>query len=425
MENAIADRDRSVVKPLLVIAILFFVFGFVTWLGSVLIPYLRIACELSNLSSYLIAFSFYISYFVLALPAAALLKKTGFKNGISLGLLIMAFGALLFVPAALTRQFPLFLLGQFIQGAGISLLQSAANPYVTILGPPASAARRMSLMGICSGIAGILAPLVLGSVILENADEVKAAVEALQGNEKNIALDQLAHRVISPYIIMAVVLLLLAGFSHFSRLPEVNEDPGDEIGSAETGKKTSIWQFPHLWLGVLSIFVYVGTEVISVDSVVNYSHFQGYSLSAGKYFSSGTLFMMLVGYLVGLICIPRLISQQKALQVSALLGLSLVSSALFTSGTVSVLLITLLGLANSLMWPAIWPLAIADLGKFTKTGTSLLIMAIGGGALLPLLFGYLTDKLNNQQAYLLLLPCYFIIWFFAKWGYLIRVRSKS
>ncbi|HPZ89496.1 MAG TPA: sugar MFS transporter, partial [Flavihumibacter sp.] len=421
MENAIADRDRSVVKPLLVIAILFFVFGFVTWLGSVLIPYLRIACELSNLSSYLIAFSFYISYFVLALPAAALLKKTGFKNGISLGLLIMAFGALLFVPAALTRQFPLFLLGQFIQGAGISLLQSAANPYVTILGPPASAARRMSVMGICSGIAGILAPLVLGSVILENADEVKAAVEALQGHEKNIALDQLAHRVISPYIIMAVVLLLLAGFSHFSRLPEVNEDPGDEIGSAETGKKTSIWQFPHLWLGVLSIFVYVGTEVISVDSVVNYSHFQGYSLSAGKYFSSGTLFMMLVGYLVGLICIPRLISQQKALQVSALLGLSLVSSALFTSGTVSVLLITLLGLANSLMWPAIWPLAIADLGKFTKTGTSLLIMAIGGGALLPLLFGYLTDKLNNQQAYLLLLPCYFIIWFFAKWGYLIRV----
>ncbi|HOA37738.1 MAG TPA: MFS transporter, partial [Flavihumibacter sp.] len=286
MENAIADRDRSVVKPLLVIAILFFVFGFVTWLGSVLIPYLRIACELSNLSSYLIAFSFYISYFVLALPAAALLKKTGFKNGISLGLLIMAFGALLFVPAALTRQFPLFLLGQFIQGAGISLLQSAANPYVTILGPPASAARRMSLMGICSGIAGILAPLVLGSVILENADEVKAAVEALQGHEKNIALDQLAHRVIAPYIIMAVVLLLLAGFSHFSRLPEVNEDPGDEVGSAETGKKTSIWQFPHLWLGVLSIFVYVGTEVISVDSVVNYSHFQGYSLSAGKYFSS-------------------------------------------------------------------------------------------------------------------------------------------
>ena len=210
-------------QNIFIIGSLFFVFGFVTWLGSVLIPYLRIACELSSFESYFVAFSFYISYTVMAIPSAWVLKKTGFKKGMSTGLLIMAAGTLFFIPAALTRIFPLFLLGLFMQGAGLTILQTAANPYITILGPQESAAKRISVMGICNGIAGVIAPIILGAIILQDADGLDKKLALFNLQQKNEMLNELAHRVILPYAIMMITLVLLALFIYFSSLPEVED----------------------------------------------------------------------------------------------------------------------------------------------------------------------------------------------------------
>ncbi len=415
------NRDiKGSSKPILIIGALFFVFGFVTWLGSVLIPYLKIACQLNNLESYLVAFSFYISYLIMAIPSAWVLKFTGFKNGISLGLLLMALGTLIFVPAALVREYSVFLLGLFVQGAGLAILQTASNPYVTILGPLESAAKRISVMGISNGIAGIIAPIILGSIILDNTDEIQSRLLSMNVAQQIIELDALAHRVIIPYLIMALILIILSVFTYFSGLPEIDTDHEDEEIAAANINKHSIFQFPHLLIGVFTLFLYVGVEVIAGDTIISYGSSQGIALSTAKYFTSATLSAMLLGYLIGIICIPKYFSQELALKVASILGIVFAVCAIFTQGYTSVLFIALLGLSNSLMWPSIWPLAIADLGRFTKIGSSLLIMAIGGGALLPLAYGHLADIINPQDAYWIVVPCYVMIWYFAVYGHKIR-----
>ncbi|MBC7759632.1 MAG: sugar MFS transporter [Phormidesmis sp. FL-bin-119] len=407
-------------KPIQIIGALFFVFGFVTWLGSVLIPYLKIACKLNNFEAYMVAFSFYISYLIAAVPAAWLLKKTGFKRGISYGLLIMAAGTLIFIPAAMSREYVIFLLGLFVQGAGMAILQTASNPYVTILGPPESAAKRISIMGICNGIAGIIAPLILGSVILENTDEIQNRLITLSLADQAYELDALASRVIIPYLVMAGILSILSFFALYSSLPEIDTDHEDQKIAAANINKSSIFQFPHLILGVVTLFLYVGVEVIAGDTIIGYGASQQIPLSSAKYFTSATLSAMLIGYLIGIACIPRYFSQEAALKVSAALGIVFVLAAIFTSGYVSVTFIALLGLSNSLMWPAIWPLAIADLGRFTKIGSSMLIMAIGGGALIPLLYGHLADIFNPRDAYWIVVPCYLMIGHYALYGHKVR-----
>jgi len=359
----------------------------------------------------------------MAIPSAWVLKKTGFKKGISVGLMIMAVGALIFVPAALMRTYGVFLFGLFVQGAGLAILQTASNPYVTILGPSESAAKRISIMGICNGIAGILAPIILGAIILENADGIQNKLITMNLAEKVIELDALAHRVIIPYLIIATVLAILSIVVYFSHLPEIDTDHEDEKLAAANLHKKSIFQFPHLVIGVVTLFLYVGVEVIAGDTIINYGASQGIPLSTAKFFTSFTLSAMLVGYLIGIICIPKYFSQQLALKVSSIIGIFFVLGAIFTSGYISVACIAMLGLTNSLMWPAIWPLAIADLGRFTKIGSSMLIMAIGGGALLPLLYGHLADIVNPQDAYWIIVPCYLMIWYFATYGYKIRKIS--
>jgi FHS family L-fucose permease-like MFS transporter len=407
-------------RSIIIIGALFFIFGFVTWLNSVLIPYLKIACELNNFESYLVAFAFYISYLVTAIPSAWVLKTTGFKKGMSLGLLVMAVGALVFIPAALSRTYVLFLLGLFIQGTGLAILQTAANPYITILGPRESAAKRISIMGICNKIAGALAPIILGAIALKNADEIVARIESMDAAQKAAELNELATRVITPYLAIMGVLIVLAILIYFSSLPEVDTDKEDETVAAANTNKRSIFQFPHLLLGTLAMFLYVGVEVIAGDTVIAYGASQGIAFSTAKFFTTYTLIAMIVGYLVGIVTIPKFISQEKALKVSAVLGIFLGLGAIFTEGYVSVLFISLLGLSNALVFPAIWPLAIADLGRFTKVGSSFLIMALAGGAVLPLAYGYLADLVNPQQAYWIVIPCYLFIWFFATSGYKIR-----
>lgn len=416
------EKKSSVISPIVIIGALFFIFGFVTWLNSVLIPYLKIACELTNFESYLVAFAFYIAYFVMALPSAWVLKKTGFKKGMAVGLVVMAIGALIFIPAALTRTYSLFLLGLFIQGTGLAVLQTASNPYITILGPAESAAKRISIMGICNKVAGAIAPILLGAVTLKDADGVTARVATMNLADKAAELDALAHKVILPYVAIIAVLVILAVLIYYSTLPEIDTEQEDEEVALANTNKTSIMQFPHLLLGALTLFLYVGVEVMAGDTVISYGSSQGIALTDAKFFTTYTLVSMIVGYIVGILCIPKYFSQQKALKMSAVLGVILAIAAIFTDGYVSVLLISLLGLANSLMWPAIWPLAISGLGRFTKTGASLLIMGISGGALLPLLYGYLTDAVNSQQAYWIMVPCYLFIFYYATYGHKIRTR---
>jgi MFS transporter, FHS family, L-fucose permease len=415
--SAASAHRRNFIFPLIVIGALFFIFGFVTWANSQLIPYLRIACELSVTQSFLVATAFFAAYFVMAIPSSIILNKTGFKNGMSLGLLVMAVGALIFIPAASARSYPLFLTGLFIIGTGLALLQTASNPYVTVLGPLESAAQRISIMGICNKVAGILAVFILGGIVLKDVDALKAKLLTLNAAEKVAELNTLASRVVNPYITVAVVLVILAIAIFFIRLPEIREEEEAPDASHATGK-TSIFQFPHLILGALAIFFYVGAEVISYDSFANFGEWLGFPLEKASKFASYTGYGLLAGYILGIISIPKFISQRKALISMAILSLVLVVIAMMTKGMTAVVCFALLGFSNAIMWPAIWPLAIDGLGKFTKMGAALLIMGIVGGAILPLVYGELSKMLGSlQKGYLLMLPCYVYILYYALSGY--------
>jgi len=410
------------IPPIIILGVLFFIFGFVTWLNSTLVQYLKIACELSNFQSFFVTSAFYISYFVMALPASALLQKTGFKHGMMLGLLIMAVDALLFIPAAQSRTYFTFLVGLFVIGTGLSILQTASNPYVTILGPIESAARRISIMGICNKVAGALAPLALGAVVLADADSLNAKLQLADASTRTLLLNELAGRVIWPYACMASVLGGLALLIRLSPLPEIEMEDDTKQSEPANSAQTSVLQFPNLVLGVIALFLYVGVEVMAGDTIGIYGHALNIPLSTARYFPFCTLSAMVVGYIIGIFAIPRYVTQSRALQYSAILGIILTVLAIATKGYISVLFIALLGIANALMWPAIWPLAIDGLGKFIKTGSALLIMAIVGGAVLPPIWGKLADLsfVGYQQAYWIMVPCYLFILFYSVRGYNIK-----
>lgn len=412
-------------KAMFIIGALFFVFGFVTWVNSTLIPYLQIACELETSQAVLVTFAFYISYAVMAFPSSWVLRKTGFKKGMMLGLLIMAAGALIFVPAAHTRTFGLFLFGLFVIGIGLALLQTASNPYITILGPIESAAKRISIMGVCNKTAGAIAPLIMGAIMLKNADNFVQKLATLNAAQKAVELNQLASRVIVPYIVIAIVLVALALFVYFSHLPEVKaEGEDDTIADTNAAHRDSIFNYPYLWLGFISLFLYVGVEVMAGDIIQVYGSHIGISLDVAKHFTTYTMIGMLIGYITGIIAIPKYISQSIALRVSAILGVLFTLGAIFTHGYTSVLFIALLGLANALVWPALWPLAIGGLGRFTKTGSALLIIGIAGGAILPKLWAWLGEKVGLQQAFWIMIPCYLFILYFAVYGHKIGQKKQ-
>jgi MFS transporter, FHS family, L-fucose permease len=384
--------------PLIMIGILFFVFGFVTWVNSVLIAFFKDAFQLNNFQSLLVTSAFFISYFVMAIPSSWVLAKTGFKNGMSFGLLAMAAGTLLFIPAAKAENYSFFLLGLFVIGTGLALLQTASNPYVTILGPSESAAQRISVMGICNKVAGILSQVIFGGLLLSSA----AGAAKLE-------------TVIMPYGIMTAILVALALWVRFSTLPEVE---AEETEGEKSSTKSSVWEYPNLVLGLIAFFLYVGVEVMAGDTIINYGVSKGFSMDIAKSFTSYTLYGMLAGYIVGIFFIPKYLSQSKALNYSAILGIVFSVGAVVLDGYLSVLCIALLGLANALMWPALWPLAIQGLGKFTKIGSALIIMMISGGALIPLVYGSIADNLGDTQlAYVIMVPCYLFILYYATIGH--------
>jgi glucose/galactose transporter len=416
-----------------IIGMLFFIFGFVSWVNAILIPYFKIACELSDFQSYLVAFAFYISYFVISVPSSYLLKKVGFKRGMMVGFFVMAMGAFIFIPAALSREYVIFLMGLFTIGVGLSILQTAANPYITVLGPKERAAQRISIMGIFNKGAGILAPLIFAAVILKATDtDLFKALDTMNKTEKDIALDEFIRRVIVPYACVGTVLLVLGLFVRFSPLPEINtEEETPEVARANSSR-TSILQFPHLMLGALAIFVHVGTQVIAIDTIIGYANSMNIDLLEAKVFPSYTLFATICGYVLGIICIPKFISQVNALRICTLLGLTFTLLIQLTQGPVTVLghtsdisiwFVVLLGLANSLVWAGIWPLALDGLGKFTKLGASVMIMALCGNAIMPLFYGYFADLYNERLAYWVLLPCYLYLVFYAVKGHQLRSWS--
>lgn len=426
--SSLSKRQTQV--SIFIIGILFFIFGFVSWVNAILIPYFKIACELSHFKAYLVTFAFYISYFIMSVPASYLLQKTGFKKGMMTGFWIMAFGAFIFVPAALTRTYEIFLIGLFTIGAGLAVLQTAANPYITVLGPKESAAQRISIMGIFNKGAGILAPLVFAAVILKATDtDLFAQLGSMGLEEKAKALDELVRRVIVPYLCVGTVLVLLGFLVRFSPLPEIDtEHETEELAAANMGKN-SILQFPHLVLGAIGIFLHVGTQVIAIDTIIGYANSMQIPLMEAKTFPSYTLAATICGYILGIICIPKFFSQVNALRFCTLLGTVLTLLIVFTRGQVhflghsadiSIWFVVLLGLANSLVWAGIWPLALDELGKFTKRGASVMIMGLCGNAILPLFYGYFADKYDVRTAYWVLLPCYLYLVFYAVYGHRIR-----
>lgn len=426
-------------SAIFIIGGLFFIFGFITWLNSTLILYLKLVCQLrTDVEAFFVTSAFYLSYFVLSLPAAYVLKRTGFKRGMALGLIIIGLGALLFIPAASQRSFPLFLLALFIQGGGLSILQTASNPYISILGPIESAAQRISIMGICNKGAGALAPLILGYVLLNGTDSIQQKLAATTDlATRNQLLNDLAGRVTTPYIVIAILLFIVAFLIYRSNLPEIEaeETKGGDIkldieGSAGPIKvvnedKGSIFGYPHLLLGAVCIFVYVGVEVMAGDAIGVYGKTEGIPLATAKYFSTFTLIAMLAGYLVGVFCIPRYFSQQLGLRVSAILGMLFSALAYFSTGYMAITFIALLGLANALMWPAIWPLAIDGLGRHIKTGAALLVMGIAGAAVIPPIYGTLKDNpaIGNKLAFFYcMVPCYLYILYYAMAGHKVGRR---
>ncbi len=418
------------IKNLTIVGLLFFVFGFVTWVNAILIPYFKIACELNNFQSYLVAFAFYISYLVISVPAGYLLRAVGFKKGMMAGFWIMALGAFTFIFAAWGRAYEGFLLGLFAIGAGLAILQTAANPYITVIGPRERAAQRISVMGVCNKAAGILAPLLFAAVILRPTDgELFRSLPLMSVEEREPALDELIRRVIVPYASVGVVLVILGWLVRYSSLPEIDtEHENEAVASANAGKQ-HIFQFPHLILGAVAIFLHVGTQVLAIDTIIGYAGSMDIHLPEAKVFPSYTLMATIAGYITGIIVIPRWVSQAAAFLICTLLGILLSLLVVFSHGRVvfaghdadiSLWFLVLLGFANSLIWAGIWPLALEGLGRFTKTGASLLVMGLCGNAILPLIYGWLADRSDVRHAYWILLPCYCYLFFYAVYGHRIR-----
>jgi glucose/galactose transporter len=430
METSKGTSKRIFVTSIIILAFMYFVFGFVSWINAILIPYFRIACELTQFESYLVTFAFYIAYLVMSIPAGLLLQKIGFKRGIMYGFFCLSAGALLFVPAAYFRTYGLFLTGLFTMGTGLAILQTVANPYVTIIGPIESTVQRMSIMGVCNKGAGIISPLIFAAVVLKVSDsDLFTALPTMTEAARSVALDELIRRVIPPYAVLSVFLAGVGLFIRHSVLPEINtEEESPELAASHSGK-TSVWQFPYLMLGAVAIFMHVGTQVVAIDTIIGYANSMGLDLFAAKSFPSYTLTATITGYLLGIILIPRFLNQTRALQTCTVLGLALSLGVLFVPGTVaygehtvqlSIWFLALIGLPNALIYAGIWPLAIRDLGRFTKVGSSIMIMGLAGNAIIPLLYGHLADTVGVHAAYWVLIPCFVYLVFYATCGYKIK-----
>ena len=424
MEMSIAEeKQQSNAVPMIIVAGLFFILGFATWLNGSLMPYLKQILQLTPFEASLIIFSFYIAVTFTALPSAIVIRKVGYKNSMALGMFTMMVAGLLFIPAAKTQIFPLFLLAQLVMGAGQTLLQTAVNPYVVRIGPEESAAARISVMGILNKGAGVVAPVVFTALILSNfTDTVGTELTPTQ-------IDAMANSLILPYLGMAIFIGLLAFAVKKSPLPELASEADSEEDN--TGHLKEALAHPNLILGVVALFFYVAAEVIAGDTIGTFA----LSLGVENYtmMTSYTMVCMVAGYILGIALIPRIISQQKALMVSAVVGLLLTAGIVFGDNNSfaiantllgglqlpdTLVMIAFLGFANAIVWPAVFPLALSGMGKLTSIGSALLVMGISGGAFGPLFWSITSTstQMGEQGGYLVLFPCYLFILFYAVKG---------
>ncbi|MEI6895358.1 MAG: sugar MFS transporter [Colwellia sp.] len=428
------EKKQSNALPMIIVAGLFFILGFATWLNGSLMPYLKQVLQLTPLQASLILFSFYIAVTFTALPSAAVIRKVGYKNGMALGMGTMMLAGLLFIPAAKTQIFPLFLLAQLVMGAGQTLLQTAVNPYVVRLGPEESAAARISIMGILNKGAGVVAPIVFTALIL-------SGFTSTVGTELSpTQIDDMANRLILPYLGMAIFMGVLGFAVTKAPLPELAKEEDESEGEGHL--KAALAQ-PSLTLGVVALFFYVAVEVIAGDTIGAFALALG--IESYSVMTSYTMGCMVIGYILGIALIPRYISQQKALTVSAILGVLLSLAIVFGDNNSFVLanllsgilagaqlpdpliLIAFLGLANAIVWPAIFPLALSGLGRLTSVGSALLVMGISGGAFGPLAWSLASGSGGSatglQSGYIVMLPCYLFILFYAVKGCKMKVWS--
>jgi len=456
-ENSIGKNYVNPFIPMIILTALFFILGFVTWLNGPLIPFFELACELTQSQAYFVAFAFYIAYFVMAIPSSWVIEKVGYKNGMALGLVIIAIGAFLFYPAAELRTFIVFLMALFIMGTGLAILQTAANPYIVIIGPRESAAARISVLGIANKLAGFIAPLVLTALVLSNMQEYTAdKIALMDSTTKSAALDLLALQLQTPYVYMGIIILILAAFVKMAPLPEIDLDEEGAVSHLSiVAQIKNALAYPQLVLGVITLMLYIAAEVLAGDSIGAFGKHLGVYGPNGNFYlklTSFTMTTMVVGYVLGIILIPKYISQVTALKVSGILGLIISLAIVWIEPThtipfatlpempIVILLVALLGLANAICWPAIWPMALENLGGYTKIASALLIMAIIGGAVVPLIYGAWAENINtsneiqgiaqtaksgNQMAYLILIPCYVMIVFYAFKGHQYRSWSRN
>ena len=403
MTNSTGNDGKSYLVPIMIIGLMFFAIGFALGINSYLIPLLNSALEISSTESYLVLAATFSAFLLFGYPASLVIGKIGYKNTMALSFLMFAIGFYLFIPSAKNESLPLFLVASFISGMGNTFLQASVNPYITILGPIESAAKRMSIMGIANKLAWPIAPLFLALVIGKEVEHVQLV---------DINL---------PFMIIIGVFLLLGVIALLAPLPEVkaageDEDNADDCPYA--ANKTSIWQFPHLLLGVLALFLYVGVETISLGTLVDYATSLG--LANAEYYAWIAPIGMVIGYICGAALIPKFISQDKALRICAYLALFGSVMTVVVPEAYSIYFIAFMALGCSLMWPALWPLAMTDLGKFTKAGSSLMVIAIVGGALIPTAFASLKDVFSAQYAYAICIPCFLYILYYGLKGHKIR-----
>ena len=398
-------NTKSFVLPLTFIGIMFFAIGFALGINSLLVPVLQKSLGISNTASYLIIAATFIPFLVFGYPAGLTIKAIGYKRTMSLSFFIFAIAFYLFILSADQESFTLFLLASFISGAANAYLQASVNPYITILGPLDSAAKRISIMGICNKLAWPIPAIFI--VWLLGKDVNLIGIEDLN----------------KPFIIIICAFIALGIMAFFAPLPEVKaagEDESDTANCPYAANKTSIWQFPHLVLGALTLFIYVGVETLSLSTAVDYA--KALNLENPDLYAWIPSIGMVIGYICGIILIPQYLTQDMAMRICACIGVAGSLAIVLLPAEISIWAIFLMALGCSLMWPALWPLAMADLGKFTKSGSALLTMAIAGGAVIPTVFGFLQEGLGAQGAYWLALPCFLFILYYGVAGY--RIRTK-
>ena len=393
-------------RPVFIMAALFFSIGFVTWLNGPLITFVQVAFNLSDVASFLVPVCFYLAYFIFPLPATLLSKRIGLRHGLVVSLAIMAVGTGLFGECVNARWYAGALSGLTVIGAGLSLLQITINPYVSFLGDHDRAAQRIAIMGVANKFAGIVAPALFAIIVMPHVGEVAARIHnAPVGPELDTILIKFTTAVHTPYRVMAGLLALLAILFARSSLPEITIEQGVTTqGPVRQGSPLKLAS------GVLAMFLYVGIEVLAGDAIGLFGRSYGLSLDVTKYLTAMTLASMMAGYLVGMVVVPRFISQERYMILSCILGIFVCLLSLTAQGVVPVLCVALLGFTNAMILPALFPIVLAEARTDGAKATAFLVMAFSGGAVLPQIFVHLTPWLGTTFAFMgLVIPSYLFI----------------